>query len=392
MLDLPELIVTDEVGLTECCDHLATVDTFGFDTEFVGEDTYHPQLCLVQVATAERRYLIDPLAIESLLPFWNHVIDPAKRVIVHAGREEIRLCHLGSGRVPGNLFDVQIAAGLLGLGYPLGHGALLQHLLHIQLAKGETLTDWRKRPLSKSQIRYAFDDVRYLLPLWQNIHTKLEARNRSSWAKEEFDVLLKRAVVENPAVEKWRKLRGIGVLDRRRLAIARALFIWRDETAGRHNRPARVILRDDLIVEIAKRNPKRDQDLHLLRGVPKNELDSILEVVEEAHRLPIEACPEPLERENDSPQVAMVVALLNAVLNDCCTRMELTPGMAATMSDLKSLVREKSQEGRLPTDSQLMRGWRREHILPELLSVLEGRKRIRIANLSSDSPLEYSDA
>src|SRR5262249_14698444 len=116
--DLPEQIVQKPEELTLCCEHLAACEQLGFDTEFVGEDTYHPDLCRVQVATAERLYLIDPLTVGSLDRFWQLVADPARQVVVHAGREEVRLCFLAIGQKPGNLFDLQVAAGLIGLNYP----------------------------------------------------------------------------------------------------------------------------------------------------------------------------------------------------------------------------------------------------------------------------------
>jgi len=126
-----EHIVTSPDELAACCEYLASCRRFGFDTEFVGEDTYRPQLCLVQVATPERLVLIDPLSAGPLDAFWKLVTDPAYEVVVHAGREEVRLCQLWTGRAPGNLFDLQIAAGLVGLTYPLGHGSLVHQLLRV---------------------------------------------------------------------------------------------------------------------------------------------------------------------------------------------------------------------------------------------------------------------
>src|SRR5947209_5041777 len=161
--DMDEQIITTPEALAGCCDYLAAQAHFGFDTEFVGEDSYHPRLCLVQVATEEKLFLIDPLSAGPLDAFWKLIVDPARLVIVHAGREEVRLCRLWAGQPPGNLFDLQIAAGLIGLSYPMGHGNLVSSVLRIHMAKGETLTEWRDRPLTKSQIRYAFDDVRHLL-------------------------------------------------------------------------------------------------------------------------------------------------------------------------------------------------------------------------------------
>src|SRR5437660_3198801 len=199
MPEVQEQIVSRPEELPGCCEYLASCPRFGFDTEFVGEDTYHPHLCLVQVATEGRLILIDPQTAGPLDAFWKIVTDPAHLVIVHAGREEVRLCHLWTGQVPGNLFDLQIAAGLAGLTYPLGHGTLVNQLLGVKLSKGETLTEWRSRPLTRAQIRYAFDDVRYLLALWQKLHERLDELDRLEWAREEFERLKELAAPGNPA-------------------------------------------------------------------------------------------------------------------------------------------------------------------------------------------------
>ena len=199
---------------------------------------------------------------------------------------------------PGNLFDLQIAAGLVGMTYPLGHGPLVGQVLDVHLSKGETRTEWRDRPLTPEQIRYAFDDVRYLLPTWEKLSGRLEKMGRTEWAREEFGRLARTASPEEPmAEEKWRKLRGIGSLDRRRLASVRALFQWREETAARTNRPARTIVRDDLIVEIVRRNPKQERDLETLRGLPRRDLAAIVAAVVEARELPLEECPTAMERD-----------------------------------------------------------------------------------------------
>ena len=179
------------------------------------------------------------------------MLDPAASVVVHAGREEVRLCRLWTGQAPGNLFDLQIAAGLVGLTYPLGHGPLVSQLLGVQLAKGETLTEWRERPLTPKQVRYAFDDVRYLLPLWQKLDRRLEQLGRLDWAAR--GVRPARPTPRGaggPSGERWRKLRGLGSLDRRKLAVVRELYAWREETAdaaepaGPDHRPRRPAGRD----------------------------------------------------------------------------------------------------------------------------------------------------
>jgi ribonuclease D len=387
-----EEIITHPEELTACCAELAKCPCFGFDTEFVGEDTYHPSLCLVQVATPDCLYLIDPLTAGPLDAFWQLIVDPARVVVVHAGREEVRLCRLWTGLTPGNLFDLQLAAGLVGLAYPLGYGTLVNQVLGVQMTKGETLTEWRHRPLTSGQISYAFDDVRYLLPVWERLSARLEELGRNEWAREEFARLAINAAPEEPVLERWRKLRGLGSLDRRRLAIVRALYNWREETAARTNRPTRAIIRDDLILEIARRNPTRERDLHVIRGLPRRDLDAILQTVAEARRLSIEDCPAVLGRELDPPQVGLVVNLLSAVLGDICARRSLAPNLVASNNDVKLLVRARLADQQLPSESLLTSGWRLAHILPDLLAVLEGRRLLRIADVTADAPFGYTDS
>ncbi len=388
---MPEEIVTTPEGLAACCERLAASHRFGFDTEFVGENTYHPHLCLVQVATDERLTLIDPLTAGPLDTFWKLVVDPANLVVVHAGREEVRLCRLWTGQTPGNFFDLQIAAGLAGLAYPLSAGSLINQVLGVQLAKGETLTEWRDRPLTDAQIRYAFDDVRYLLPAWQRVSARLEALGRADWATEEFRRLAATVTPEETPAEKWRKLRGLGSLDRRRLAVVRAIYNWREEAAERANRPARTVVRDDLIVEIARRNPTRERDLTPIRGLPKRDLPAILHAVEEARALPTDQCPRAADREQDPPQVQLVTNVLQAVVGDLCARRELANSLVATTQDIKLLVRARMQGAAPPAESLLTQGWRGQHVLPELLAVLEGRRSLRVGDLRSDAPFVVED-
>jgi ribonuclease D len=385
----PEYIVTDPAGLRTCCDDVAQSPQVGFDTEFVGEDTYVPHLCLVQVATPKALYVLDPFDCGPLDEFWDLIADPKRLVVVHAGREEVRICHGAIGRPPGNLFDVQIAAGLLGFGYPLGYGPLIQAVLRKRIQKGETLTDWRRRPLSQEQIRYAFDDVRDLLAVWKKIDARLAKLGRAGWAREEFETFVRRSLMEGAEVERWRRLKGVTNLDAKRLAVVREVYLWREEMAARKNRPARTVLRDDLVVEIAKRSPKSADEVQSLRGVGRIEVGGLMEAVERARKLAPEEWPEESERDNDPHAVALVASLLNVVLADWCARQELTTPLVATSADVRKLVRATAAGQPPPTDCGLTAGWRRDHVLPVLTEVLEGRRALRVKSLEGDAPLEY---
>jgi ribonuclease D len=388
--NLPELLVADPAGLAQCVDHLQNHTLIGFDTEFVGEDTYRPDLCLVQVSTRERLYLIDPFEAGPLDRFWQLMHDPARTIIAHAGREEVRMCRFLSGTAPANLFDAQIAAGLIGLTYPIGYAGLVQAVLGSRLNKSDTLSDWRRRPLSDSQVRYAYDDVRFLIPAYERIHNRLTKYDRLSWAADEFTTFVRWATGDDEIPEeRWRKVKGIGALHRRELAVARSMFQWREEVAVRRNRPARTVMRDDVLIEVARRGSRNPDEVQNLRGVQRGEAETITTLARAANKIPLNQCPTVQANETDPPQVAVLGSLLNVVLTDVCERLKLAQNLVCSQQDLKDLVRARQPDATLVEDSPFRTGWRREHILPHLERVLDGGLMVRVNNTQLPAPLEY---
>ncbi len=385
---LPETLVTQPDQLTGCLDHLARSPVLGFDTEFVGEDAYRPELCLVQVAAPDHLFVIDPFSCGPLNRFWEVMTDPARTVVVHAGREDVRLCFFAAGKPPAGVFDVQLAAGLVGFSYPIGYAGLVQELLGHRMSKGETLTDWRRRPLLPAQMRYAFDDVRHLLPVWRRLTERLRRANRLDWATEEFAGFIGKAIADETATERWRKVKGIGGLDRSGLAIVREVYGWRDGFARRVNRPPRMLLRDDLIVEIARRGPTSLNDLQSLRGLPRGEPEAILDAVHRAKALPPTELPDLEPRDNDPAHIVLLGNLLGVVLADLCARRKLAANLVASGQDLKAVVRATAT-GQATPDLPLTRGWRAGAILPELLAVLHGAHAVRVVKPNSSAPLAY---
>jgi ribonuclease D len=385
---LPEIIVEDTAGLRECLDHLQTQAHVGYDTEFVGEETYRPDLCLIQLSTNERLFLVDPLRCGALDAFWAVLADPARQVIVHAGREELRACQFALGRPPAHVFDVQIAAGLIGLQYPIGYAALSLELLGVRANKGETLTDWRRRPLTAAQQKYAFDDVRFLLPMWKKLHDRLRRLNREDWAAEDFAGFVRRSIGDEPAVEKWRKLKGLGGLSRRELAAARELYVWRDSIAAKQNRPPRSVLRDEILVDVARRTPSREEDVASIRGLAKSLVPGLIDAIRKARGLLPAEYPEPAERENDPPHVLLLASLLNVVLAEWCARNHLATNQVATMADLKAVVRARQPWGGDAADSPLFAGWRQRVVLPELEAFLDGKRTLAVSDPANAHPIK----
>ncbi len=385
-----EPLISTPAGLRDLVEHLRACGRFAFDTEFVSEETFEPVLCLIQVATRERLAVVDALAVRDLAPFWEVVIDPAVEVVMHAASEDLRICRFQTGKVPRRVYDVQIAAGLVGFGYPLSLGNLVNQALQVTLPGGETRTDWRRRPLSAAQLRYALDDVRYLLDLGDLLDCQLAQRNRKAWAEAEFAELV-RSLQRRAEEDRWRRLPGLHQLSRRGLEVARRLVEWRFDEAKRTNRPLRQLLRDDLLVAIAKRQPTNRRDLELLRDFNRPHLLSksgeILATIVEAQAVPPEHLPEPPDRPEEGPGLSMVVNLLSAALAKCCAQHNVALGLVGVSHDLKELIRWHLDNRPVNSRPELARGWRDEVCGETLLDVLSGRRALRVADPRADVPV-----
>ena len=386
---MPERMIASPAELREAVTRLERADIIGLDTEFIGEESYRPELCLIQIATSSELLLIDPYACGELKPFWDAIHDPSKTVVVHAGREEVRMAYFASGNKPRNVFDLQIAAGLVGYLYPIGYAGLVQEVLHQRMTKSETLTDWRRRPLSPNQVQYAYDDVRYLIPIHRQLHAKLVKWDRTAWAAEEFHEFIEHSTNEEVAVEKWRKVKGLGVLARRELAVARELFAWREGFASRTNRPVRYLMRDDLMLEICRKIPAGLEELQAFRGLPRSELNAIVDAVRRGATLPQTEWPAPMSRDGDPPHVTALANLLSIALGELCRNLKLAPNLAATQTDLKVLVRTSGAANREAAECGLRYGWRAAAILPYLEQILAGSLVLRVGNPNSRYPVRF---
>jgi ribonuclease D len=170
----------------------------------------------------------------------------------------------------------------------------------------------------------------------------------------------------------------------------RALHAWRETRAHEANRPVRTIMRDDLLVEISRRHPGRPGDLQMVRGLSKKDIDGILATVEAADAIPEDQWPEVLERDSEATHVQALSGLLQTVFMAMCAEMKLAPGLTCTMGEIRDLLRCRLTGPAEPTEGLLITGWRRKHVLPRLLAVLDGRVAFRL-NLESDKHLTWFD-
>jgi ribonuclease D len=364
-----------------------------FDTEFISEGRYVPELCLVQIATDDALALIDTVAIEDVSSLWKFVATVDSEIVMHAGRGDLEFCLRSCGLMPRRLFDTQVAAALIGPDYPAGFRTLVSRYLDINSPKGETRTDWRKRPLTKKQLQYALDDVRHLLPLQDRLMRSLRRRNRVGWLREEMNNWA--ATLEEAFfAERWSRVTGVAALSRRSQAIVREVWRWREGLAHDRNCPPKRILRDDLIVELAKRGSADMNQITAIRGLDRGDLrrrlPELASAIKAALDVPREECPQ-IERNSFPPQFTVMGQFMYAALNSLCRQRHVAASLVGTQNDVRELI--AMHTGDLPEGvaPRLLDGWRAEVVGNTFEDLLSGRTSIRVGDPKSDHPLIISN-
>ena len=380
--------VTNQRALESLCHTLRQSPRLALDTEFVGEDTFVPRLELIQVATATTAAVIDFPAVQatgSLEVFWELICDARIEKIVHAGRQDLDLFAIHAGQIPKPFFDTQIAAAMVGYGAQVAYANLVQRLHGTKLAKAHTFTNWSARPLSDDQIAYAMEDVEFLLSIHSHLQNRLKTLGRSEWVCEEF-ARLEAAIGEKSRgpQERYQRIRGWDTLKPKAAAVLRELAVWREAEARRRNVPRGRVMRDEVLLQLARHPPKSVNDLRGLRGVHSSDVDrhggQILASITAALALPTSAWPEvPSERKPD-PESTGIVELLQAVLKARAAEQGIAPTMLATSADLQILV--DARQSRTALDLPILRGWRRQLAGDLLLQVLDGAVTITVDRTS----------
>lgn len=376
--------IADHTGLESLCTQLREAERIAIDTEFVGEDNYVPRLELIQIATHSVAAVLDFPALHAKGPldnFWELLCRPTLEKVLHAGRQDLELFATYAGQVPKPFFDTQIAAAMAGHGAQVAYAHLVQRVSGTRLDKAHTFTNWSQRPLTKEQITYALEDVQYLLAVHDHLRGKLTSLGRLDWVQEEFDRLesVLGSGTREPQ-ERYQRIRGWESLKPKTAAVLRALAAWREGEAKRKNVPRGRVLRDEVVLQLARQAPKTINELRGVRGLHPSEIDrngaTILDVIQKALALPPSEWPEIPRDKRPEPESTGLVELLQAVLKTRAAEADIAPTLLATTADLQALVDAKEQ--RITLELPILRGWRREIAGETLLQVLEGKTTVSV--------------
>ena len=394
MAESRPIYIEDSDALKAFIEEASASPLLAIDTEFMREKTYYPVLCLVQVAYYPKESLttsmdadeksdlktciIDPIHIGDVSSLGRLLKDDRSVKIFHSGYQDLEILRHETGCVPANIFDVQIAAALLGQTQQAGLGSLVSSFLGVNIKKGDSFTDWARRPLADSQIEYAAEDVIYLPELYNIMSKKLKELGRLSWLDDEFASLVEKAGhIEDPFT-RFRRLKKVNQLNRRQMAAAREVAAWREISAQNRNIPRKWILTDEQIVESCRREPKTIDDLFLVRGIRANlstkDARKVLELMARAYASGPETWPEIEYQPSSERNVDAAVDLMTAYVRMRSKQEDIAMQTIASHNELVDVARGHC------SDSPVMRGWRRKIVGDGLNDILSGRISLRLSD------------
>jgi len=362
--------VADNQQLATLCNELQSSSSLAIDTEFMRTNTYFPKLALIQLSDGEQCWLIDVLAIDQFAPLKALLEAPQRVLIFHAPGEDFEVLDHALSIVPTNIFDTQVAAGLVNIGYSMGYARLVAHVFDVELGKEDTRSDWMVRPLSDRQKLYAADDVLYLHRLYKILSDQLAEQQRHSWLDEEMLGLLEIAAQRKKIADYYLRIKGAWRLQGSSLAVLKSLCDWRETTARTLDKPRSHIVKDNVLLELANSMPTTMGQLHRIddwysRSVKRFGEDVLQQIADVDHDNIPEGLPQPLSR-----SVADVMKTMRARLNEVAEDHAIPKELMCNKKELESILRTVV-EGDCQWPTRLTDGWRVAMVTPALQSVID---------------------
>lgn len=359
--------VDDDRRLLEVCEAIASSERVAIDTEFHRERTYFPELALVQIATSNDVYLIDPLACD-VAPLATVLRLTSITWLAHASQQDLEVLDIATGATPAVLFDTQIAAGFVGMSTP-SLASLVSGKLGVNLSKGDRLTDWMRRPLTAAQCTYAANDVIHLEGVYEHITKELMELNRLEWALEACRESLARRPDQTSSDDAWLKVKDARSLKGEARGVAQAVARWRDERARSLNVPVRRVLSDMALVSIAQQAPRSSTELLGLRGIDGrlghgSDVNELLAAVSMGRNTKVVI--EQAGGDDVDKRLKPAVTLITAWISELARQQRIDTALLGTRADVDALLRRDPM-------CRLLHGWRRDIVGGDLEDILAGR-------------------
>jgi len=362
--------------------------TYFLDTEFHREKTYFPQLALVQIATEKDIYVVDPLAID--VAIFIDLFESDRTCVLHAAQQDLDVLAQSVGAIPRRILDTQLLAGFLGYTQP-SLASLLQSFLKVTVPKGDRLTDWLRRPLTRDQLNYAASDVAYLPELLQLISQRLEEKGRTEWAVEACEELRTRKTGPQPPEDAWLRVKDVRTLKGRARWVAQSVAHWREERAMNLDIPPRHVLSDIAVLGIAQKAPKTVDDLLQCRGVDNRHANgqhgqALLEAIKRGVVASGQGDLTYPSNDSDDLDKSMrpAATLVSAWVTELARTSELDAGLLGTRRDINELL------SGLPT-ARLRHGWRAEIVGNDIEDLVSGRKALTFTRNGTEIGLQLVD-
>jgi ribonuclease D len=340
---------------------MASQTAVGVDTEFLRERTFFPKLCLLQLSVGGTIFCVDTLKVGSLEALMPALTAPHTRKLIHAARQDLEALYLTSKQVLTPVFDTQIAAACVGLKPQVGYAELVLTLLNVTIPKGQTRTDWSKRPLTREQLEYAADDVLYLSDIDAHLMQRLQSLGREHWVREDCAAIEDRRLYEPDPALAWERLRGIAQLAAAPRARAKAIANWREKLARSRDLPRSWILADAALFAIAQGNPTNRDGLERIQ--PLNDkfaatlLDALNGVTAEGES------EEAVQDLRPTPEQKALADRLAKIVDARAAQLQVSAEVLAPRGELKALAMGKR-------DTHAMTGWRLEEVGSRLQAAL----------------------
>lgn len=365
------------------------------DTEFVWETTYYAELGVVQLGLSrDEVYLIDAIELDDLSPLGILMEDASTTKVLHDAVQDLNIIRQRTGCFPQTVFDTQWLSGLVGLSATLSLQDLIEHTCQIVLKKGETRTNWLRRPLKETQITYAEDDVRFLIEAYSWLKDAITAMGREEWAGEEMSSYNNPGLYRDPDPdEQYRRVKGRGVhrLSGRQKGVLKELAAWREEVARSNNLTRKKVVDDNALVVLAQRPPKKGGNPKvkpLSQKQWEQHSAGILQAIDRAQAIPDNELPQVHQKSPNDELFRACTQVLQALVWGNCKRYQVDERIVATKKELYMHV-ESVLTGNEQQALSLSKGWRKEFIGNEINGFLQGKGGLKTS--VSDHVLEYVD-